>query len=107
MAHDVLQHVDSIVAESAETGHQPCTDDWRALTEMVRTMLLDGADVEDMRRLNPSLTEDELCSLLGEILARCEATEPGADTNFISSRDFYREVVQREDIRRILAALAK
>ena len=29
------------------------------------------------------------------------------DPTFISPQDFYREAVQREDIRRILAALAK
>jgi hypothetical protein len=107
MAHDVSQHVDSIVGESVGTGHQFCADDWRAFTDKVRTMLLHGADVDDLRRLTPGLTQDELYSLLGEVLARCEAAKLGADTNFISPQDFYREAVQREDIRRILASLAK
>jgi len=40
----------------------------------------------------------------GQPVTADEADDP---SGFVSPQDFYREVTQREDIRRILAALAK
>ena len=58
--------------------------------------------VDGLVRAYPELTAEDVQAVLAF------AQEKGADTpGFVSPQQFYREATQREDIRRILDALAR
>ena len=77
-----------------------------ALLSML-AMLTDGAAVDDVLRASPGLTRDDLGAMLADAMTRDGTSVADGSQVSMSPQDFYREAVQRQDIRRILAALAK
>jgi hypothetical protein len=103
MTHDLSRRSDSMpheVQRLAENGVGTSLGG-------VLVMLADGADVDDVLRAFPDLTCDDIRTLLADAELREETSMSDASKTFVSPQDFYREAVQREDVRRILAALAK
>ena len=103
MTHDLSRRIDSMPHEAERLAEHGVGISLGG----VLVMLADGADVDDVLRAFPDLTCDDLRTLLADVALRQEASMSDASKTFISPQDFYREAVQREDIRRILAALAK
>ena len=107
MTHEVSTDTDSTLQEHGAVAEKPAQNGVGIPVSDVLSMLVDGADIEDVLRAFPGLTRHDLQMLLADAVAREEALARNGDEAFISPQDFYREAVQREDIRRILAALAK
>ena len=107
MTHDVSRRTDSVLHGAGAPARQTAENGAGIVVGGVLKMLTDGADVEDVLRAFPDLTRDDLRAMLAEVAMREEAPVSDGSTSFISPQEFYREAVQREDIRRILAALAK
>ena len=107
MARDVSRHTDRMLHGAEAPAKQPVDNGVGTTVGGVLVMLADGADVDDVLRAFPDLTRGDLRALLADAATREETPVSDGSTSFISPQDFYREAVQREDIRRILAALAK
>ena len=107
MTHDLARRTDSMPNGAERPAGQ--SDEHGAGTSLggVLVMLADGADVDDVLRAFPNLTCDDLRTLLADAALPEEAVVSDGGKTFISPQDFYREAVGRDDIRRILAALAK
>jgi hypothetical protein len=107
MTHDVSRQIDSALHRAGAPAEQPAEKSVGISVGGVLDMLTDGADVEDVLRAFPDLTRDELRAMLADVPMREETLVSDGSKTFISPQAFYRDAVQREDIRRILAALAK
>ena len=107
MTPDVTKRTDNVL-RGAEAPADQLTEKCVGTSMLsILAMLNDGAEVDDVLRASPGLTRDDLCALLAEAVTQKEISRSDGGSTFISPQDFYRESVQREDIRRILAALAK
>jgi uncharacterized protein (DUF433 family) len=70
--------------------------------ELVLEKLAANPSIDELLLENPRLTVDDVRAVFAY------AREKIAETpDFVSPQEFYREAIQREDVRRILDALAK
>lgn len=106
-----LSYADHIVHEPDDSTGKPWVKGAGVSVEAVLATLAANPDVEALLAVYPRLTVDDVRAVLAFAHARIVDTSretPAKDSpGFVSPQDFYREVTQREDIRRILAALAK
>lgn len=107
MAHDVSRQRERELHEARASAGEPARSSAGFSVDGVLALLVGGADADDVLRAYPGLTRDDLGAMLTGALL--QEDEPTADSgpSFISPQEFYREALRREDIRRILAALAK
>lgn len=108
MAHDVSErHESSKTTGPSVRDSQSCMDEDRAFEELARAILSRDLDAYDPLRSMPVAVREDLLLLIPDILARNKIDETDNGSHGISPEDFYRKAVQREDIRRILTALAQ
>jgi uncharacterized protein (DUF433 family) len=81
---------------------KPVVKGTRVSVEQVLRHLADNPDMDDLFAAFPELTREDVQAVLAYAHARVADV-----TRFQSPREFYREVIERDDIRRILTELAK
>src|SRR3954452_20629447 len=102
MAHETINYHDRITYDPEILVGRPVVKGTRIAVDLVLEKLAANPDVDALVQDHPELTRDDVQAVLAY------AQEKVADTpDFVSPQQFYREATQREDIRRILEALAK
>ncbi len=102
MARETVDYHDRIIRDPEISLGKPVVKGTRIPVETVLAKLAADPDFDELFRAYPRLTVDDVRAVLAY------AHEKVVDTaGFVSPQEFYREATQREDIRRILDALAK
>ena len=102
MARETIDDHDHIVDDPDSLIGKPVVKGTRIAVDVVLSRLAANPDVDELVRDYPELTAEDVHAVLAF------AQEKVADTPvFVSPRQFYREATRREDIRRILDALAR
>lgn len=102
MAHETLEYHDRIVTDPTIMAGKPVVKGTRIPVERVLLQLTESLDFDDVRAAFPDLSREDIQSVLAYAHAKISAAP-----RYQSPQDFYREAMQRDDIRRIMAALAK
>jgi uncharacterized protein (DUF433 family) len=102
MAHEPVDYHDRIVRDPESSLGKPVVKGTRIPVETVLAKLAADPDFDELFRAYPPLTVDDVRAVLAY------AHEKVADTtSFVSPQELYREAIGREDVRRILDALAQ
>jgi uncharacterized protein (DUF433 family) len=107
MAHDVSRQRERELQEARALAGQSARNGVSVSANSVLALISGGADADAVLRAYPGLTREDLRAVLADTLMRDDPLVGDGGTGFVSPQAFYREAVQREDVRRILAALAK
>jgi uncharacterized protein (DUF433 family) len=102
MAHETVDSRDQIVNGSATQAGKPLANGTRIAADQILARLADNPDVEALLLAYPDLTRGDVQAMLAD--AQTRTPEP---LGFVSPQQFYRDAIRREDVRRILDALAK
>jgi uncharacterized protein (DUF433 family) len=102
MARETVDHHDRIVRSSEIPVGKPIVKGTHIPVELVLEKLAANPSIDELFLEYPRLTVDDVRA------AFAYAREKIAETpDFVSPQELYREVIQCEDVRRILDALAK
>jgi uncharacterized protein (DUF433 family) len=107
MAQDAPTYANRIVHNPTNTAGTAVVKGTQISVEMVLARLSASLDVDALLQEYPRLTRDDVRAVLD--YAQAHLTDQPSSTAAVplSPQDFYQAATQREDIRRILAALAK
>jgi uncharacterized protein (DUF433 family) len=101
MAHDAPTYAQRIIQDPDSSVARPMVRGTDVSVELVLAKLAALPDIEQLLVDVPALTVDDVSAVLAYV--RDRISEPPV---FVSPQNFYTEVSQRADIRRILDALA-
>lgn len=102
MAHETVDYHDRIVRSPEILVGKPVVKGTHIPVELVLEKLAANPDIDELFLEYPRLTVDDVRAVFA--YAREKVAEP---PGFVSPQEFYREATRREDIKRILDALAK
>jgi len=107
MAHEAPTYADRIVQDPTNKYSGLVVKGTQISVEMVLAGLSATLDVDALLREYPPLTRDDVKAVLDYAQAQIADQQPPDRAVRPTPQEFYRAATQREDIRRILAALAK
>jgi uncharacterized protein (DUF433 family) len=102
MAQETIDYQDRIITDPEIMAGRPVVRGTRVPVKLVLGQLARNPDLEALYAAYPELTREDVQAVLA--YAHDKVAEP---CMFQSPQDFYREATQREDVRQILAELAK
>ncbi len=102
MAHETANYRNHITTDPRIMVGKPVVKGTHIPVERVIRHLVENPDTEDLFSAFPELSREDVQAVLAYAHERVASTPA-----FQSPQDFYREATRREDIRRILAELAK
>jgi uncharacterized protein (DUF433 family) len=102
MARETVDYHDRIVRSPEILVGKPIVKGSHIPVELVLEKLAANPSIDELFREYPRLTMDDVRAVFAYAREKI-AEAPG----FVSPQEFYREATQREDVRRILDALAK
>ena len=102
MAHEIVDYHDRIVRDPEISLGKPVVKGTRISVETVLAQLAADPDFDELFRAYPRLTVDDVRAVLAYAHEKVAGT-----AGFVSPQEFYREATRRDDVRRILDALAK
>ncbi len=103
MAHETIDFRDRITTNPRVMVGKPVVKGTRIPVERVILHLATTLDTEDVFSTFPELSREDVQAVLAYAYEQVVAATPA----FQTPQDFYKEAIQREDIRRILTELAK
>jgi len=102
MSYETIDHRERIALDPSVAVGKPLVKGTRVPVEDVLARLAQNPDLAELLRAYPELTRDDVRA----VLSYAHEKVAGAPA-FVSPMRFYREMTRRDDVRRILDALAK